>query len=58
MAVSTKNTTNGIEIRLAAYHNCDDVQLFWRAVVEGEEDAPVHDCLGYVIERRRLGSNG
>lgn len=58
MAVSTRNTTNGIEIRLAAYHNCDDVQLFWRAVVEEEEDAPVPDCLGYVIERRRLGSDG
>lgn len=56
MSVSTSNTTNGIEIRLAAYHNCDDVQLFWRTVVDGEEDAPVPDCLGYVIERRRLVS--
>lgn len=58
MSVSTTNTTNGIEIRLAAYHNCDDVQLFWRAVVDGEEDAPVSDCLGYVIERRRQKPNG
>ncbi|MFL6230156.1 MAG: phospholipase D-like domain-containing protein [Pyrinomonadaceae bacterium] len=58
MAVSTTNTTDGIEIRLAAYHNCDDVQLFWRAAVGGEEDMPVPDCLGYMIERRRLGPDG
>jgi PLD-like domain len=58
MPVSTSNTTNGIEIRLAAYHNCDDVQLFWRAVVDGEEDAPVPNCLGYMIERRRQAPNG
>jgi hypothetical protein len=58
MSVSTTNTTNGVEIRLAAYHNCDDVQLFCRAVVDGEEDAPVPECLGYVIERRRLGPCG
>jgi hypothetical protein len=58
MSVSTSNTTNGIEIRLAAYHNCDDVQLFWRALVGGEGDAPVPDCLGYMIERQRLGPGG
>lgn len=58
MSVSTTNTTNGVEIRLAAYHNCDDVQLFWRALADGEEDAPVPNCLGYMIERRRLGSDG
>lgn len=58
MSVSTRNTAGGVEVRLTAYHNCDDVQLFWRAVVDGQEDAPVPDCLGYVIERRRLGPNG
>lgn len=58
MSVSTSNTTNGVEIRLTVYHNCDDVQLFWRAVADGEDDASVPDCLGYMIERRRLGSDG
>jgi hypothetical protein len=57
MAVSTSNTTNGIEINLRAYHNCDDVQLFWRATVNEESDVPIPDCLGFSIERCRKNSD-
>jgi hypothetical protein len=56
MAVSTSNETNGIELKLTAYHNCDDVQLFWRTGVNGEMDVPISGCLGFTIERRRKNS--
>ena len=57
MAVSTSNTTNDIEITLTAYHNCDDVQLFWRATVNEQSDVPIPDCLGFSIERCRKNSD-
>jgi hypothetical protein len=56
MPVSTSNVTNGIEIKLTAYHNCDDVQLFWRPAVNGEIDVAIPGCLGFSIERRRKNS--
>ena len=57
MAVSTSNLTNGVELKLTAYHNCDDVQLFWRTGVDGEDDVPIAGCLGFSIERRRKNSD-
>jgi len=57
MAVSISNLTNGVELKLTAYHNCDDVQLFWRTGVNGEPDVPVPGCLGFSIERRRKNSD-
>ena len=53
MAISTSNVTDGIELKLTAYHNCDDVQLFWRTSVNGQPDTPVPGCLGFSIQRRR-----
>ena len=32
MPTDATNGTGSVEIRLAAYHDCDDVQLCWRAV--------------------------
>jgi hypothetical protein len=52
--VNTSNLTGNIEIQLTAYHNCDDVQLFWRTNVGDELYAPIPDCLGFMIERCRL----
>lgn len=57
MAISTSNITNGIELTLTAYHNCDDVQLFWRTSVDGEPDTPVPGCLGFSIQRRRKNAD-
>jgi hypothetical protein len=57
MAVSTSDTTNGIEIKLTAYHNCDDVQLFWRPTVHGQSDVPIPHCLCFSIERRRKNAD-
>lgn len=58
MAIHTSNLTNGIELKLTAYHNCDDVQLFWRTGVDGQNDRPIPGCLGFSIERRRRNSDG
>ncbi|HZE68962.1 MAG TPA: phospholipase D-like domain-containing protein [Pyrinomonadaceae bacterium] len=56
MPVSTSNLTNGIGIKLTAYHNCDDVQLFWRPTVNGQPDVAIPGCLGFAIARRRKTS--
>ena len=53
MPISTSNVTDGIELKLTAYHNCDDVQLFWRTSVNDQPDTSVPGCLGFSIERRR-----
>jgi len=58
MAVSTSNITNGIGVKLTAYHNSDDVQLFWRTGVNGANDVPIPGCLGFAIERRRKNAAG
>jgi phosphatidylserine/phosphatidylglycerophosphate/cardiolipin synthase-like enzyme len=58
MAIVTLNTTNGVAIKLTAYTNCDDVQLFWRITVNGVADAAIPGCLGFTIERRRRQDNG
>ena len=47
-----------IEIKMAAYRNGDDVQLYWRALVNGKTDEPIPGCLGFVIERQRLDKHG
>ncbi len=57
MAGSVSNSSD-VEIRLAAYHDCDDVQLFWRIRVGGEPDVAIPDCLGFKIERQRQGKDG
>src|SRR5206468_9977274 len=46
------------ELHLAAYKNCDDVQLFWRTKVNGQFDQPLPGCLGFMIERQRLDDHG
>jgi hypothetical protein len=58
MPVTTSNKTGDVEIRLAAYHNCDDVELFWRVTVDGQEDAAIPEVLGFTIERQRLQAGG
>jgi hypothetical protein len=58
MAIVKSNTTNGIELKLTAYNNCDDVQLFWRVTVSAVADSPVPGCLGFMIERQRKQDNG
>ncbi|HEV8428975.1 MAG TPA: phospholipase D-like domain-containing protein [Pyrinomonadaceae bacterium] len=46
------------EIKLRGYHNCDDVQLFWRTIVDNNLDIPIDGCLGFSIERQRRNSAG
>src|ERR1019366_1431112 len=58
MPITTSNRTGDIEIRLAAYHNCDDVQLFWRVAVNGQDDDEIPGCLGFTIERQRRDAGG
>jgi hypothetical protein len=41
------------KLKLTAYHNLDDVQLFWRAGINDSWDKPIPDCLGFCIERQR-----
>src|SRR3954469_13079093 len=57
MPISTSNSTRGTELKLMAYSNCDDVQLFWRVSVEGIADSPIPGCLGFMIERQRMQDN-
>jgi hypothetical protein len=58
MPIVISNTLNGITIKLIAYLNCDDVQLFWRVTVNGAVDEPIPGCLGFMIERQRKQDNG
>jgi len=58
MPVTTSNTTGNIEITLNCYHNCDDVQLFWRTKVEKQVDGHIPGCLGFMIERQRKTKEG
>ncbi|MFA5014165.1 MAG: phospholipase D-like domain-containing protein [Actinomycetota bacterium] len=58
MVVFANNKVGNIEIKLATYHNCDDVQLFWRAIVDEQADHSIPGCLGFMIERRRKNKNG
>ena len=58
MSVPTSNITDSIKIQLTPYHDCDDVQLFWRAIVSGQMDGAITDCLGFMIERQRKMQNG
>jgi len=58
MPVTVTNTTNSVEIKLTAYHNCDDVQLFWRIGKDGQMDVPLPGCLGFMVERQRQDDQG
>ncbi|MHB8084756.1 MAG: phospholipase D-like domain-containing protein [Dehalococcoidia bacterium] len=58
MAVSVSNSTGNIEIKLVAYHDCDDVQLFWCTKVDGILYEAIPDCLGFKIERQRKDKDG
>ncbi len=55
--VNTSKTAEDIELSLTAYHNCDDVQLFWRAKVDGKMYEKIPRCLGFKIERQRMTKN-
>jgi hypothetical protein len=46
------------KIHLAAYKNCDDVQLFWRTEIDREIDAIIPECLGFTILRKREVKRG
>jgi phosphatidylserine/phosphatidylglycerophosphate/cardiolipin synthase-like enzyme len=58
VSVSVSKKTGNIELRLTAYHNCDDVQLFWRTTVDEQADAMIPGCLGFKIERKRKDRDG
>ena len=58
MPTDVTNKTGNVEIRLAAYHDCDDVQLCWRAKVGDQLDAAIPNCLGFMIERQRQDGTG
>src|SRR4030095_8875313 len=58
MAATASKQTGDIEMRLVAYHNCDDVELFWRVSVAGQPDAPIPDVLGFKIERQGRRADG
>jgi hypothetical protein len=46
------------KLKLTAYHNLDDVQLFWRAGFNDKWDKPIPGCLGFCIERQRQNKDG
>jgi len=45
-------------LSLTAYHNCDDVQLYWKASNDKEKNIAIDDCVGFAIYRRRKGKDG
>ena len=46
-----------ISIKTTVYSNCDDIQLCWRTLDGENQDVPVQDCIGFMIERRRKKGN-
>lgn len=58
MSVVVSKRTDNIEIKLTAYHNCDDVQLYWLTKVNENISSPIEDCLGFILERQRMDKNG
>lgn len=58
MSVSVSKKTGNTELKLTAYHNCDDVQLFWRTMFDGQADGMIPGCLGFKIERKRKDRDG
>jgi glycosyltransferase involved in cell wall biosynthesis len=42
-----------MQLRLTAYLNCDDVELFWRATVAGVNHAPVPQALDHVARHAK-----
>jgi hypothetical protein len=58
MAATASKQTGGVRMRLVAYHNCDDVELFWRVTVGGEDDAAIAGVLGFMVERQRRRTDG
>src|SRR6185295_15528223 len=58
MPTTASKTIGNVELRLVAYHNCDDVELFWQASVSGQRDAPIPEVLGFTIERQRRQPDG
>jgi hypothetical protein len=58
MSVKVSKTTGNVEMSLVAYHNCEDVELFWRVSVNGAADASIPGVLGFMLERQRRGADG
>lgn len=58
MSIAASKKTGNVELRVVAYRNCDDVELFWRASVADELDAPIPEVLGFVVERQRQKAGG
>lgn len=54
MSVEISNTSNGLTLKLKAYHDCDNVHLCWRVMDSSKADTPINHCLGFKIERQRL----
>lgn len=54
MSTIIETTTGDITIILKAYHDCDNVQLFWRIKVSNDFDVEIENCLGFAIFRQRL----
>jgi hypothetical protein len=58
MANAVSKKAGNVELHLVAYHNCDDVEVFWRVSVAGEKDAPIPEVLGFTLERQRQKADG
>lgn len=58
MATTAEGVSGRFGLRLCAYHNCDDVELFWRTSDNGARDAAIAGVLGFAIERQRKKSDG
>jgi hypothetical protein len=58
MPALTGAAAPNIQIRMSAYHNCDDVELFWRTTVDGQNDRLIPDCLGFMLQRQRKKEDG
>lgn len=58
MAVTSRNDDGAASMALAAYVDCDDVELIWRVFRQGQDDIPLAGVLGFTIERQRTLANG
>jgi hypothetical protein len=54
----TGELASKVEINVTCYHNCDDVELFWRTRVDGQDDSPIPECLGFMLQRQRKQEDG
>ncbi len=58
MTESNRDVASNVRIYVSCYHNCDDVELFWRTRVDERDDSLIPGCLGFMLQRQRKKEDG